>query len=54
MKNSKFGIPEGKRNSKKKTLVIVNQEFLMEQWIERINTFLPDMRVGKISIAKKE
>lgn len=33
---------------KKKTLVIVNQEFLMDQWIERINMFLPDMRVGKV------
>ena len=39
---------------KKKTLVIVNQEFLMEQWIERINTFLPDMRVGKVQRNKVE
>jgi len=33
---------------KKKTLVIVHKEFLMEQWIERIQQFLPDARVGKI------
>ena len=33
---------------KKKTLVVVNQEFLMDQWIERIKQFLPHLRVGKI------
>jgi len=33
---------------KKKTIVIVHKEFLMNQWIERINQFLPDARVGKI------
>jgi superfamily II DNA or RNA helicase len=33
---------------KKKTLVIVHKEFLMNQWIERIQQFLPDARVGKI------
>lgn len=33
---------------KKKTLVIVNKEFLMNQWIERIGEFLPNARVGKI------
>ncbi len=33
---------------KKKTLVIVNKEFLMNQWIERIAEFLPNARVGKI------
>lgn len=33
---------------KKKTLVIVHKEFLLNQWIERINQFLPDARVGKI------
>jgi len=32
----------------KKTLVIVHKEFLMNQWIERINQFLPKARVGKI------
>ena len=33
---------------KKKTLVIVHKEFLMNQWIERIAQFLPEARVGKI------
>lgn len=33
---------------KKKTLIIVNKEDLMRQWIERIDQFLPDARVGKI------
>jgi len=33
---------------KKKTLVIVHKEFLMNQWIERIHQFLPTARVGKI------
>jgi len=33
---------------KKKTLVVVNQEFLMDQWIERIKQFLPHLKVGKI------
>ena len=33
---------------KKKTLVIVHKEFLMNQWIERIKQFLPEARVGKI------
>jgi len=33
---------------KKKTIVIVHKEFLMNQWIERIQYFLPDARVGKI------
>ena len=32
----------------------LNQEFLMEQWIERINTFLPDMKVGKVQRNKVE
>lgn len=31
-----------------KTLVIVHKTFLMNQWIERIETFLPNARVGKI------
>ena len=31
-----------------KTLVIVHKEFLMNQWIERIEQFLPSARVGKI------
>lgn len=33
---------------RKKTLVIVHKEFLMNQWIERIQQFLPCARVGKL------
>jgi superfamily II DNA or RNA helicase len=33
---------------KKKTFIIVHKEFLMNQWIERIQQFLPKARVGKI------
>lgn len=33
---------------KKKTLIIVHKEFLMNQWIERIQEFLPTATVGKI------
>ena len=33
---------------KVKTIVIVHKEFLMDQWKERIEFFLPDARVGKI------
>jgi len=33
---------------KKKTLVIVHKEFLMNQWIERMEQFLPKARIGKI------
>jgi len=33
---------------KKKTLVIVNKEFLLNQWIERIGQFLPTAKVGRI------
>lgn len=32
----------------KKTFIIVHKEFLMNQWIERINQFLPGARIGKI------
>ena len=32
----------------KKTLIIVHKEFLMNQWIERIQEFLPTANVGKI------
>ena len=35
-------------NIKKKTLIIVHKEFLMNQWIERIAEFLPGAVVGKI------
>ena len=33
---------------KKKTLVIVHKDFLLKQWKERIEQFLPDARVGLI------
>ena len=33
---------------KKKTLVVVHKSFLMNQWIERIEAFLPDAKVGRI------
>jgi len=33
---------------KKKTIIIVHKEFLMNQWIERIQYFLPSARIGKI------
>ena len=33
---------------KTKTLVVVHKSFLMNQWIERIQTFLPDAKIGKI------
>ena len=33
---------------KKKTLVIVLKEFLLNQWVERIQQFLPKARVGRI------
>lgn len=31
-----------------KTIIIVHKEFLMNQWIERIQEFIPDAKVGKI------
>jgi len=33
---------------KKKTIVIVHKEFLLEQWIERIHEFLPHATIGRI------
>lgn len=36
------------RNLGKKTLIIVHKEFLMNQWIERIQQFIPGARIGKI------
>lgn len=33
---------------RKKTLVIVHKEFLLNQWVERIQQFLPSARVGRI------
>ena len=32
----------------KKTLIIVHKDFLLQQWVERINEFLPDARIGRI------
>ena len=32
----------------KKTLVIVHKDFLLKQWRERIEQFLPDARIGLI------
>ena len=32
----------------KKTIVIVHKEFLMDQWKERIQFFLPDAKIGKV------
>jgi superfamily II DNA or RNA helicase len=31
-----------------KTLIIVHKEFLMQQWIEKINQFLPGAKIGRI------
>jgi superfamily II DNA or RNA helicase len=33
---------------KKKVLILVHKEFLMNQWIERIAEFMPSARIGKI------
>ena len=33
---------------KRKTLVVVHKEFLMNQWIERIEMFLPNAKIGRI------
>jgi superfamily II DNA or RNA helicase len=33
---------------KKKTIVIVHKEFLLNQWVERIQQFLPDAKIGRI------
>lgn len=33
---------------KRKTLIVVHKEFLLRQWIERIDEFLPGAKVGKI------
>lgn len=33
---------------KRKTLIIVNKTFLLEQWIERIEEYLPHAKVGRI------
>jgi hypothetical protein len=33
---------------KKKTLILVHKEFLMNQWIERATQFIPQAKIGKI------
>ena len=38
----------------KKTLIIVHKEFLMNQWIERINFALPDAKIGIVQGNKCE
>jgi superfamily II DNA or RNA helicase len=37
---------------KKKTLILVHKEFLMNQWIERMQTFLPTAKIGIIQADK--
>jgi superfamily II DNA or RNA helicase len=37
-----------------KTLIIVHKEFLMNQWIERINQYLPDAKVGTIQQKRQD
>lgn len=31
-----------------KTIILVHKEFLLNQWVERINEFLPDAKIGRI------
>jgi superfamily II DNA or RNA helicase len=38
----------------KKTLILVHKEFLMNQWIERIEEYLPTARIGKLQGPKQE
>ena len=38
----------------KKTIVVINKDFLLEQWRERINSFIPDCKVGIIKGRKAE
>jgi len=38
----------------KKTLIVVHQTFLINQWIERINQFLPSAKIGIIKQNKKQ
>lgn len=40
--------------TRKKTMVIVHKEFLMNQWKERIETFLPEAKVGVLYQNKNE
>jgi len=36
---------------KLKTIIVVHKEFLLRQWIERIEQFLPDAKVGRVQAA---
>ena len=40
------------RRLKRKTIIIVHKEFLLNQWIKRIEEFLPEARVGIIQASK--
>lgn len=33
---------------KKKTLIVVHKEFLLNQWLERLHEFMPDIKIGFI------
>ena len=39
---------------KLKTIVVVHKEFLLRQWIERIEQFLPDAKVGRVQASKMD
>jgi superfamily II DNA or RNA helicase len=39
---------------KKKTIIIVHKEFLMNQWIERIGQYLPSAKVGTIQQRRQD
>ena len=39
---------------KLKTVVVVHKEFLLRQWVERIEQFLPDAKVGRIQASKMD
>ena len=39
---------------KQKTLILVHQDFLLNQWIERIEQFLPNARIGILKQSKIE
>ena len=37
---------------KRKTIIIIHKEFLLNQWIKRIEEFLPEARIGIIQASK--
>jgi len=39
---------------RKKVLIVVHKEFLLSQWVERINQFLPNASIGRIQQKKFE